>query len=102
GSNYLALVQLYKLSQVGPGDILGTLVNNTTGSAASFTGNLAGDVSGPQGTTLLATVNSDVGSFTSANITVNAKGLVTAAANGAGSYTLQVGGTGLSAGDTVN
>lgn len=36
------------------------------------------------GALTLATVNSNVGSFTSANITVNAKGLITAASNGSG------------------
>ncbi len=42
----------------------------------------AGPGSGSQAATL-ATVNADVGSFTNASVTVNAKGLVTAAASGA-------------------
>ena len=46
---------------------------------------LSGDVSGSGTTTIittLATVNSNVGAFTNANITVNAKGLITAASSG--------------------
>lgn len=51
---------------------------------------LTGDVTTSAGAvaTTLATVNSNVGSFTNASITVNAKGLVTAASSGSGGATL--------------
>lgn len=72
---------------------------NTTGSAATFTTGrtigITGDLTytspafnGSANVTAagtLATVNSDVGSFTNANVTVNAKGLVTAVSNGSSS-----------------
>lgn len=45
--------------------------------------NHSGDATGDTALTL-ATVNSNVGSFTAADITVNAKGLITAASNGSG------------------
>lgn len=53
--------------------------------AGSYIAGLTGDISatGPgSAVATLATVNSNVGSFTAANITVNAKGLITAASNG--------------------
>jgi hypothetical protein len=73
-----------------------TLNQNTTGSAATLTtartiaitGDLAytsGSFNGSAnvtGTGTLATVNSNVGSFTNASLTVNAKGLITAASSG--------------------
>lgn len=57
-------------------------------AAGNYITALTGDVtaSGPGSVAAtLATVNSNVGAFTNANITVNAKGLVTAAANGSAS-----------------
>lgn len=57
-------------------------------AAGNYITALTGDVtaSGPgSAAATLATVNGNVGSFTNANITVNAKGLITAAANGSSS-----------------
>lgn len=60
----------------------------TSSDWTSFNGKVSnathtGDATGSTALTL-ATVNGNVGSFTNANITVNAKGLVTAASNGSG------------------
>lgn len=57
-------------------------------AAGNYITALTGDItaSGPgSAAATLATVNGNVGSFTNANITVNAKGLITAAANGSSS-----------------
>lgn len=87
------------LSLTGQQLSLGTATTSLTGAltstdwntfngkqaAGSYVTALTGDVTsvGPgSSAATLATVNGNVGSFTNANITVNAKGLVTAASNG--------------------
>jgi hypothetical protein len=69
-----------------PASFVGT---NITGTASGLTAgnvttnaNLTGDVTSSGNATTLATVNSNVGSFTFSSVTVNAKGLVTAASSG--------------------
>ncbi len=74
-------------AQVAFADLSGT-VNLTSQASGTLPAAqlpaFTGDVTSPAGSSIntLATVNGNVGSFTAANITVNAKGLITAAANG--------------------
>ncbi len=62
-----------------PNTLYSGLVSNATHT---------GDVTGSTALSL-ATVNANVGSFTNANITVNVKGLITAASNGVGGITTE-------------
>jgi hypothetical protein len=86
--------------------VLGGAVSGSGGSGITqLTGDVtAGPGSGSEAATL-ATVNSNVGSFTLANVTVNAKGLVTAASSGSAAPLVLTGQTstpGSSAGTLTN
>jgi len=74
--------QIVKQTSSGGAFSVGTLSSGDVPAAAMPA--LTGDITTSAGAvaTTLATVNSNVGSFTNANITVNGKGLVTAAASG--------------------
>jgi hypothetical protein len=71
----------------------GSAATLTTGRTIAITGDLAytsasfNGSAAVTGVGTLATVNANVGSFTNASVTVNAKGLVTAASNGAAPVT---------------
>ena len=72
------------------------VANGGTGNAtgtATINANLTGDVTSVGNASTLATVNSNVGAFTNANITVNAKGLITAASSGSPGGVTSVTGT---------
>lgn len=73
-NGYLSFPDFNSLSSKQPAG------NYLTAITGDLTANGPGSATGT-----LATVNSNVGSFTSANITVDAKGRITAAANGSGS-----------------
>ncbi len=78
---------LYVATSVGVGTATWEEVASSVGGITQLTGDVtAGPGSGSQAATL-ATVNGNVGSFTNTSVTVNAKGLITAASSGAAPVT---------------
>lgn len=87
GSGAAVSVQTASGSQPGLLSAADWTTFNGKQASGNYLTDLTGDgtASGPgSGALTLSTVNSNVGSFTNANVTVNAKGLITAASNGSG------------------
>lgn len=83
------ILNLQPADATHPGGLLAAdwVTFNGKQASGNYITALTGDItaSGPgSAAATLATVNSNVGSFTNANITVNAKGLITAASSGTG------------------
>lgn len=90
-------------SATGVTSVNGSVGAVTVNAISQLTGDAAaGPASGSASAALtLATVNSNVGSFTNASITVNAKGLITAASSGSGTPVLTAGSVAFSDGTTL-
>lgn len=98
-STWTGSINLTTLGTIGTGSWQGTAIGDTwissaaTWNAKQNAGNyitaLTGDIaaSGPgSAAATLATVNGNVGTFTNATVTVNAKGLITSASSGGASF----------------